>query len=280
MPVVPSWLMTPLWDQFAALLPERPRVDPSHPLGCHRPRVADRLIFEKLLQVLRFGCAYESIADSGCSATTIRNRRDEWITLGVFEQSKAIVLDAYDRIVGLILDDISVDGCITKAPGGGEVAGRSPVDRGKQGMKRSSMVEARGIPLDRVLAGANRHDSPLLASTLDKLDVFGPLPEKVTVHLDAGYDSAVTRELLAGRNLHAEIAHKGDKAPIQAGRRWHVERTNAWHNAFNRLQRCYERREHVIDAFFDLTDAIITLRSLIRQAWTLYRWDNRPTRRP
>jgi hypothetical protein len=46
--------------------------------------------------------------------------------------------------------------------------------------------------------------------------------------------------------------------PIQASRRWHLERTNAWHNAFNRLQRCYERREKVIDAYFDLADAIIT----------------------
>lgn len=280
MPVVPSWLMTPLWDQFAALLPERPVVDPLHPLGCHRPRVADRLVFEKLLQVLRFGCSYESIADSSCSATTIRNRRDEWITSGVFERLKMIVLEAYDRMVGLLLEDISVDGCITKAPGGGEVAGRSPVDRGKGGMKRSNMVEGKGIPLDRVLAGANRHDSPLLAPTLDKLEAFGPLPVKMTVHLDAGYDSKVARDLLAARNLHAEIAHKGDKAPIQAGQRWHVERTNSWHNAFNRLQRCYERREQVIDAFFDIADAIITLRSLIRQAWTLYRWDDRPARRP
>ncbi|GAA0720539.1 hypothetical protein GCM10010199_26200 [Dactylosporangium roseum] len=59
---------------------------------------------------------------------------------------------------------------ITKAPGGGEVAGRSPVDRGEQGMKRSMMVEARGIPLGRVLAGANRHDSPLLEATLDRLN--------------------------------------------------------------------------------------------------------------
>ncbi|MBQ0906981.1 IS5/IS1182 family transposase, partial [Micromonospora sp. U21] len=31
---------------------------------------------------------------------------------------------------------------------------------------------------------------------------------------------------------------------------------------------------------FDLADAIITIRSLIRQAWILYRWDTRPTRRP
>ena len=75
------------------------------------------------------------------------------------------------------------------------------------------------------------------------------------------------------------IARKGDKAPIQAGQRWHVERTNAWHNGFNRLQRCYERDEDVIDAFFDLADAIITVRSLIRQAWVTHRWDTRPHHR-
>ena len=50
-------------------------------------------------------------------------------------------------------------------------------------------------------------------------------------------------------------------------------------NAFNRLQRCYERNEDVIDAFFDLADAIITVRSPIRQAWTTYRWDTRPAHR-
>jgi hypothetical protein len=75
-------------------------------------------------------------------------------------------------------------------------------------------------------------------------------------------------------------AGKGGKAPIQAGQRWHVERTNAWHNNFNRLQRCYERREEVIDAFFDLADTIITVRRLIRESWTLYRWDSRPAKRP
>ncbi|MGW5670398.1 IS5 family transposase [Micromonospora sp. NPDC003776] len=280
MPAVPSWLSDPLWDQFAALLPPRPATDPTHPLGCHRRRIADRIVFDKLLQVLRFGCSYQGIADSTCSATTIRNRRDEWIQLGLFAQLKTIALDAYDRLVGLLLDNLAIDGCITKAPGGGEVAGRSPVDRGKQGMKRSVMVEARGIPLARVLAGAHRHDSPLLESTLDRLNDLGPLPATITVHLDAGYDSQKTRDLLTTRGLTGEIARKGVKAPVQATQRWHVERTNAWHNAFNRLQRCYERKEDVVNAYFDLADAIITIRSLIRQAWILYRWDTRPTRRP
>jgi transposase len=248
-PAIPSWLLEPLWDQFAALLPDRPVYDPAHPLGCHRRRTGDWIIFEKLIQVLRFGCSYQSIADCTCSATTIRDRRDQWIKAGIFARLRQIALDAYDRIVGLVLQEIAVDGYITKAPGGGECAGRSPVDRGKQGMKRSSMVEGHGIPLGRVLAAANRHDSPLLAATLDKLDDLGPLPGDIRVHLDAGYDSQKTRDELAARGLTGQIAHKGDKPPIQAGQRWHVERTNAWHNAFNRLQRCYERRENVIDAF-------------------------------
>jgi transposase len=278
-PAIPSWLLEPLWDQFAALLPCRPVYDPAHPLGCHRPRIGDRIVFEKLIQVLRFGCSYESIADSGCSATTIRDRRDEWIRAGAFSGLKKIALEAYDRIVGLVLEELAVDGCIAKAPGGGQCAGRSPVDRGKLGMKRSLLVEGYGIPLDRVLAPASRHDSPLLAPTLDKLDELGPLPDDVTVYLDAGYDSQKTRDELAARGMTGQIARKGVKAPIQAGQRWHVERTNAWHNGFNRLQRCYERDEDVIDAFFDLADAIITVRSLIRQAWFTHRWDTRPQHR-
>jgi transposase len=278
-PAIPSWLLEPLWDQFAALLPSRSVYAPAHPLGCHRPRIADRVIFEKLIQVLRFGCSYESIADRTCPATTIRERRNEWIRAGIFAKLKQIARDSYDRIVGLELEELAVDGCITKAPGGGECAGRSPVDRGKLGMKRSLLVEGKGIPLGRVLAPASRHDSPLLAATLDKLCDIGPLPDDITVHLDAGYDSQKTRDELDARGMTGEIAHKGDKAPIQAGQRWHVERTNAWHNAFNRLQRCYERNERVIDAFFDLADAIITVRRLIREAWILYRWDTRPAHR-
>ena len=99
MPALPSWLADPLWVQFEALLPARPHFDPSHPLGCHRPRISDRIVFDKLIQVLRFGCSYQGIADSTCSATTIRDRRNEWNRLGIFSHLKQIVLETYDRIV-------------------------------------------------------------------------------------------------------------------------------------------------------------------------------------
>ncbi len=58
------------------------------------------------------------------------------------------------QFIGLLLGDLAVEGCITKAPCGGEKAGRSPVDRGKQGIKRSTVVDGRGIPLGAVIVPA------------------------------------------------------------------------------------------------------------------------------
>lgn len=277
MPALPSSVMDPIWDQFQALL--TPRVV-THPLGCHRPRVPDRLVLDKLVQVLVLGAAYAKVADSSCSATTIRDRRDEWIEAGVFDTLEQLSLEAYDRIVGLDLENITVDGCITKAPCGGEAAGRSPVDRGKLGTKRSLLTDGSGIPLGCVVAPANRHDSPLLRPTLEHLGRFAfDLPEQITVHLDAGYDSRVTRELLDELGCEAVISPKG--TPLQTGARWVVERTNSWHNrGFKKLLVCTERRVRVIDAFIALANAIIVVRRLLRTAWTSHRWDTRPARRP
>jgi transposase len=78
-PALPPYLIEPIWQQFSALIPKR---QTSHPLGCHRPRIPHRVVFEKLVQVLVFGCAYERIAERTCSATTLRELRDEWIELG------------------------------------------------------------------------------------------------------------------------------------------------------------------------------------------------------
>ena len=249
-------------------------------MGCHRPRVPDRVVFDKLVQVLVFGCASWRIADDRCSATTLRRRRDEWIDAGVMETLRSIVLAASDRMIGLELGDVAVDGCITKAPCGGELAGRSPVDRGKQGTKRSTLVEANGIPLGAIAAPANRHDSPLLEPTLDTLAALGPLPAPITVHLDRGYDSGVTRERLTARGLRAEIAPKGKPAPLAATQRWVAERTNAWTNAHKKRVWCTERRACVVDFWLAFSAVIIIVGRLVRQAWTRYRWAGRPSRRP
>src|SRR5919199_1663727 len=192
MPAIPAYIIEPIWQQLSALLP---RTEADHPLGCHRPRIPDRVVFDKLVQVLVFGCAYERIADESCSATTLRRRRDdEWIEAGPMEALQQMALESYDRIIGLQLSEVAVDCCTTKAPCRGEKAGRSPVDRGKRGTKRSIAVDAGGIPVGSVTVPANRHDSPLLAETLDAAGgALGGLPEASSIHLDRGYDSEATR---------------------------------------------------------------------------------------
>src|SRR6185369_4632502 len=124
---------------------------------------------------------------------TIRRRVHEWAAAGLTATLHTLVLQQYDRLIGLELADVAVDGCITKAPCGGEKAGRSPVDRGKQGLKRSTAVDGAGVPLHLVAAGANRHDAPLLEPTLQGLAHLGPLPDDLTTHLDRAYDGGPTR---------------------------------------------------------------------------------------
>jgi hypothetical protein len=63
--------------------------------------IPDRVIFDKLIQVLGFGCGYRRIADASCSATTLGRRRNEWIALGLAEQLHQLALAAYDRLHGL-----------------------------------------------------------------------------------------------------------------------------------------------------------------------------------
>jgi transposase len=88
-PALPSSILEPLWVLVAALLPVR---QVHHPLGCHRRRIPDRIVFDKFIQLLVFGCGYRRIADHTCSATTLRRRREEWISAGVAEQLRLAVL--------------------------------------------------------------------------------------------------------------------------------------------------------------------------------------------
>jgi hypothetical protein len=83
------------------------------------------------------------IADTSCSATPCAAAATNG-SAPVAEQLRRAVLAAYDRLFGLELEHLVVDGCITKARAG---RGPSPVDRRKRGLKRSMVTEAGGVPL-------------------------------------------------------------------------------------------------------------------------------------
>jgi hypothetical protein len=154
-------------------------------------------------------------------------------------------------MIGRELADLVVDGCLTKAPSGGEVAGRSAVARGTQGLQRSVVTAGSGSPLHLVSAGANcrpegSKDAPLRGPPLAGLDQLDRGPETATVHLDRGSDGRPTRVLLDPLGCAGASARKGVPALIQAGSRWGVERSFAWKSRLRRLVRDYERRLAVL----------------------------------
>ena len=79
MPLLPASLIEPLWAEFAALIgtDERPEFSPTHPWGCHRRRVPDRVVFDHVIAALVHGSGYERLASPGCSDRTIA---DDWPT--------------------------------------------------------------------------------------------------------------------------------------------------------------------------------------------------------
>jgi hypothetical protein len=112
------------------------------------------------------------------------------------------------------------------------------------------------------------------------LEALGELPDGARVHLDRAYDSATTHHKLAARWLVGEISEKGKPAPLKAGMRWVVERTNSWSNAHKKLVWCTERCGRVIDFWVAFSDVVIVVRRLVREGWIRYRWKGRPSRRP
>ena len=80
--------------------------------------------------------------------------------------------------------------------------------------------------------------------------------------------------------MRGAVAERGKPAPITVGKRWVVERTNAWFNAYKKLVWCTERRGPVVDFWISFAMVIVIVGRLIREAWTRYRWDTRPHRRP
>jgi hypothetical protein len=78
----------------------------------------------------------------------------------------------------------------------------------------------------------------------------------------------------------AEVSEKGRPAPLVATKRWVVEQTDSWHSTHKKLLWCTERRGRVVDFWVAFSAVVVIVRRLIGEAWSRYRWESRPARRP
>jgi IS5 family transposase len=130
------------------------------------------------------------------------------------------------------------------------------------------VTERSGLPLAKLLTGANRQESVVFEQMLDSVPPIKQpngrrrkRPDKL--HADKGYDYRRCRHSLRQRHIKSRIARKGIERTDRLGRhRWVVERTFAWLNQFRRLRIRDERRADIHLAFLTLGCALICFRAL------------------
>jgi len=151
----------------------------------------------------------------------------------------------------------------------GKKTGKNPTDRGKLGVKRSVMIDGRGVPLGVAVDGANVHDQKLVAATLDNIPVDRPTPtpsEPQNLCLDKGYDGKPVEKEVRRRGYEPHIPEKGSDKPKRKhrrgkARRWKVERTHSWINRARRLLIRWEKKVANYLGFLHLQFAIVALRT-------------------
>ena len=265
-----------IWTAVEPLLPPPDR---SHPLGCHRPRVSDRLCLRGIVIRLVTGASWvdiEAILDFEVSDTTLPA-----VTNGSPPAcSNSSATRPWPRSTGSSASTSTTSPSTarsTKHPTGGEGTGPNPTDRAKLGWKWSVAAEGHGLPIGWAIDGANRNDLRLLHPTLDAVEVTGLHLDIDTLHLDRGYDYPKTRRELAGRGYdELDIQRRGTKPPpgtphrLTLGLRWVVEATNTWWSNYGQLRRSTDRRNRHRHAALCLATTILIVGRLInwRNRWS------------
>jgi hypothetical protein len=159
----------------------------DHPLGCHRRRIPERVVFEKLVQVLLFGCAYERIADASCSESTLPRRREEWIELGVMEHLRQ--RSAWKPTIASSAWSFRIwrwTGASPRHRRRRAEGGKEPRGQGQKGRQALDGGGRQGHTLGRHhRPRQSSHDSALLVPTLKAAtESLGALAEGASVHLE------------------------------------------------------------------------------------------------
>lgn len=212
-----------------------------------RPPVDAEIVVQALYYLVRTGMQWQALPGCFAPSSTVHAAFQRLNDLGFFENYWLEGLEEYDNTRGLDLAKRAGDCVHIKSPLGDDAVGPSPVDRSKQGTKRSIVTDGNGILLGCVVAAGNRNDAKLLDATLESIPSQYRSKGGDQLWLDAIYDTNESRTVCFKHNIRPQISPNPRKKKvepvrhIQAGVRWVVERTHSWINRFRRLFVRYDK---------------------------------------
>lgn len=195
---------------------------PPPPAKGGRPRTNWRQAFNGIIFRMRSGCQWNQLPKQFGDDSSVHRWFQRWCKNKVMEKIWAVLVEECDELGGVHWEWQSADGAQGKARFGGGHVGPNPTDRGKNGTKRSLVVEQDGGPLGVVIAGANVHDTKLLEQTLKAIVVELPKPTVENPQhlcLDKGYDNPTGREAAITKGHTAHIRRIGEEKAVKRGKK-------------------------------------------------------------
>ncbi len=173
-----------------------------------------RQIFSAIVYVLRAGCQWKALPREFGSSSAVHLHFQKWQQAGFFLRLWQAGLAEYDEMEAIAWNWQSIDARCTKRRWRPNAWVPTPRIGGKNGRKPSLLVDAIGIPLSRVVSGANTHDVKLLEATLDQIVMEMPGPAgQYNLCADAGYKGAPASNAAVERDYKPHIKQRREEGP-------------------------------------------------------------------
>jgi transposase len=217
--------------------------EPRAPGPGHPPAATVRVL-ATLRQFLREGTPWRSLRATAekASGSTLRRALERWARAGLLARAHAL-------LVAMLRGDptIILDTCSVRAKRAGALTGPNPTDRGKRGTKYHIAVRADGIPVACAATAANVNDTLVFERLF--LTAFAVMTRIRAVFADKGYDAKANRALCRAFGAEPCIHKRGQPhGSGLGGRRWPVERSNAWVLENRRLALRYDRLGSIVQS--------------------------------
>ena len=226
-----------LWAKIEPILLED--APPPPPAKGGRKRTDWRQAFNGIIFRLRTGCQWNRLPERFGDDSSVHRWFQRWNKNGVMEKIWAVMVTGCEELDGVHWEWQSADGALGKARFGGDEVGANPTDRGKNGTKRSVIVDRDGGPLGAVIAGANVHDTKLLAETIESIVVERPEPTEESPQnlcLDKGYDNPTGHEAASAKGHTPHIRRIGEEKGCGAKKKAQAEAVGSGADPFLALE--------------------------------------------
>ena len=186
----------------------------------------------------------------------LNNKHNYYEKIGVYQQLYEVNLKKYIKKNKKELNILSMDSTFIQNKNGKEKIGRNVFYKNKKGIKVTTIVDTKGVPIKVSINKGNRHDAKIAPKILKQLETNrlgnNKIINKYTKYVlaDKGYESKKIRRLIKRKNYKPIIGrrknNKNKKYITKKNleiykKRIIVENCFAWIRMYPKIDKMYEK---------------------------------------